>query len=243
MTAKKRKALILGDGEQAVQFYLDFGHELDVRIEGFVQDRDPKGAGRKLEGLPVYTPEEAASLAESHGIFSVIGAEPRGRFVRRMESLGFESLTVVHPLAVVSPYCEIGEGSCIYPLVGIAARVKMGRHVLVARNAVVGHNCEVGDFATVSAGCMIPGHVKIGRESYLGIGAVMVGHLEIGERALVGAGAVVTQDVPPGVIVAGNPARVLRPREVGMSETGEAGGTADASGDAIEGGEEKLSGE
>jgi maltose O-acetyltransferase len=32
----------------------------------------------------------------------------------------------------------------------------------------------------------------------------------IGERAIVGAGSVVTRDVPPDVIVAGNPARVLR---------------------------------
>jgi acetyltransferase-like isoleucine patch superfamily enzyme len=34
--------------------------------------------------------------------------------------------------------------------------------------------------------------------------------IEIGARAMVGAGAVVTRDVPPGAVVAGNPARVLR---------------------------------
>ena len=34
--------------------------------------------------------------------------------------------------------------------------------------------------------------------------------VEIGEGAMVGAGSVVTKNVPPGVIVAGNPARVLR---------------------------------
>jgi acetyltransferase-like isoleucine patch superfamily enzyme len=32
----------------------------------------------------------------------------------------------------------------------------------------------------------------------------------VGEKAIVGAGSVVTKDVPPGTIVAGNPAKVLR---------------------------------
>ena len=34
--------------------------------------------------------------------------------------------------------------------------------------------------------------------------------ITIGENALVGAGAVVTKDVPPGAVVVGNPARVVK---------------------------------
>jgi acetyltransferase-like isoleucine patch superfamily enzyme len=34
--------------------------------------------------------------------------------------------------------------------------------------------------------------------------------VRIGHDAVVGAGAVVTKDVPPGAVVAGNPARILR---------------------------------
>jgi acetyltransferase-like isoleucine patch superfamily enzyme len=50
----------------------------------------------------------------------------------------------------------------------------------------------------------------IRRGARIGGGAVLCPGIEIGEEAFVGAGAVVTRDVPPRVIVVGNPARVLR---------------------------------
>jgi UDP-2-acetamido-3-amino-2,3-dideoxy-glucuronate N-acetyltransferase len=50
------------------------------------------------------------------------------------------------------------------------------------------------------------------RGAAIGSGAVILAGLRIGAEAVVGAGAVVTRDVPPGMIVAGNPARKNRAR-------------------------------
>ena len=44
----------------------------------------------------------------------------------------------------------------------------------------------------------------------IGSGATLLCGITVGERSIIGAGAVVTKDVPPGVIVVGNPAKVLR---------------------------------
>jgi acetyltransferase-like isoleucine patch superfamily enzyme len=51
---------------------------------------------------------------------------------------------------------------------------------------------------------------QIRRGARIGGGAILCPGVEIGEEAFVGAGAVVTKDVPPRVVVVGNPARVLR---------------------------------
>lgn len=51
-------------------------------------------------------------------------------------------------------------------------------------------------------------HIKAGAS--IGGGAVILPGVTIGEKAMVGAGSVVTNSVPAGAVVVGNPARVIR---------------------------------
>ena len=54
--------------------------------------------------------------------------------------------------------------------------------------------------------------VTIGNDVWIGHGAVILPGVSIGTGAVIGANAVVTKDVPPYMIVAGVPAKILRPR-------------------------------
>jgi len=58
-----------------------------------------------------------------------------------------------------------------------------------------------GDGQTCSA--------QVGKGASVGSGAAIIGKVTIGKRAIVGAGAVVLEDVPDGMVVVGNPARVI----------------------------------
>ncbi|WP_409484053.1 sugar O-acetyltransferase [Arsenicicoccus dermatophilus] len=53
--------------------------------------------------------------------------------------------------------------------------------------------------------------ITIEDDVWLGGGALVPAGVTVGRGSVVGAGAVVTKDVPPGVVVVGNPARVVRP--------------------------------
>lgn len=52
--------------------------------------------------------------------------------------------------------------------------------------------------------------VSLGRDVWIGGGAIILPGVSIGDEATIGAGSVVTRDVPPGAVVAGNPARLMR---------------------------------
>ena len=52
--------------------------------------------------------------------------------------------------------------------------------------------------------------IVVEENAWLGGGAIVLPGVTVGENAVVGAGAVVTKDVPTNVIVAGNPARVIK---------------------------------
>lgn len=54
--------------------------------------------------------------------------------------------------------------------------------------------------------------VEIGHDVWIGHGAVILPGRRVGLGAVVGAGAIVTKDVPPYMIVVGNPARPVRRR-------------------------------
>jgi acetyltransferase-like isoleucine patch superfamily enzyme len=61
--------------------------------------------------------------------------------------------------------------------------------------------------------------ITIGRGVFIGTRAIVLKGVTIGDRAIVGAGTVVTQDVAPGHVAAGNPARVFLPPSKGKVET------------------------
>jgi maltose O-acetyltransferase len=52
--------------------------------------------------------------------------------------------------------------------------------------------------------------IRVGDDVWLCAGAIVCPGVTIGSRSVIGAGSIVTRDVPPDVVAAGNPCRVLR---------------------------------
>ena len=131
----------------------------------------------------------------------------------------------------------LGDQSCVRERVTIGDDVVVGRGSLVENDTTIGAMTKIQAEAYITAYSTLEDHVfvapcvvttndnfmgrterrhelikgpTIRRGARIGGGAIICPAVEIGEEAFVGAGAVVTKDVPPGKVVVGSPARVLR---------------------------------
>jgi acetyltransferase-like isoleucine patch superfamily enzyme len=110
--------------------------------------------------------------------------------------------------ASVGRRCKISSHTFICEGVTIEDHVFIGHGVTFINDSYPRATTAAGELQTPGDWQVEPTRVKKGAS--IGSGATILSNVTIGENAIVGAGSVVTHDVPPNVIVAGNPARVLR---------------------------------
>jgi acetyltransferase-like isoleucine patch superfamily enzyme len=131
----------------------------------------------------------------------------------------------------------VGDQACVRERVIVGDDVVIGRGSLVENGTTIGSLTKIQADAYITAYSTLEDNVFIApcvittndnfmgrtdrrhalrrgptirRGARIGGGAILCPAVEVGEEAYVGAGAVVVRDVPPGVVVVGNPARVLR---------------------------------
>ncbi|HEV2320096.1 MAG TPA: acyltransferase [Verrucomicrobiae bacterium] len=104
--------------------------------------------------------------------------------------------------------CKISSHTFICEGVTLEDEVFVGHHVVFTNDLYPRATNVEGQLQTEADWKCIPTVVK--RGASIGSGAVLLCGITVGEGAIIGAGSVVTRDVPPGTIVAGNPARIIR---------------------------------
>lgn len=90
---------------------------------------------------------------------------------------------------------------------------RIGAHS-IGRDVQIWHNVTIGTDHSYS------GHLPtIGNRVLIYTGAIVFGDITVGDDAVIAAGAIVNRDVPAGAVVAGNPARVVKMRQLTSPST------------------------
>lgn len=177
---------IFGEG----QFYVIFGE--NAIVEAFIKENMSDIKAYKIE----YDRRNSAiPMLDVRGIDARI--EP-GSVIREGVTIGKSAVIMMG--AVINIGASIGDGA------------------MIDMNAVVGARGMIGKNSHIGAGAVIAGVLEppssdpviIEDNVLVGANAVVLEGVRVGKGAVVAAGSVVTQNVEPGVVVAGTPARVIK---------------------------------
>lgn len=124
----------------------------------------------------------------------------------------------IEPGAIVRTGAKIGEGCVIMMGAVINIGAEIGEKTMVDMNAVIGARAKIGKKCHIGAGSVIAGvleppskrPVRIEDNVLVGANAVILEGVKIGRKSVVAAGAVVIKNIPPGMVVAGVPAQVIK---------------------------------
>jgi acetyltransferase-like isoleucine patch superfamily enzyme len=128
--------------------------------------------------------------------------------------------------------CEIGDESKIGTFVEIQKGARVGNRVKISSHTFICEGVTIEDEVFIGHGVMFindkyprataaTGELQteadwvctptlIKRGASIGSNATILCGVTVGEGSIVGAGSVITRDVPPGTVVAGNPAHIIR---------------------------------
>lgn len=127
----------------------------------------------------------------------------------------------IEPGAIIREKVEIGDGAVIMmgavinigAVIGAGTMIDMG--TVLGGRAMVGQRCHIGA-GTVLAGVVEPASatpVVVEDNVMIGANCVVLEGVRIGANSVVAAGSVVISDVPPDVVVAGSPAKVIKRKD------------------------------
>ena len=187
----------------------------DVEITGFIDD-DHVLHGKGVNGVPVIGNFSMISNMTGkidRGIVAIGDNHIRAEFFKKLQDIGIQTITAIHPAAIIAKTATVGNGTVVAANAVINPSAEIGENCIINTGATIDHDNFIADHVHISPGVNLAGNVSVSEYSHIGIGASIINGITIGQNVTVGAGAVVTKDVPDNAVVVGMPAKIIKYNE------------------------------
>lgn len=140
---------------------------------------------------------------------AILGGTPQDRHFR-----GERSYLRIGDRVVLREYVSINRAT------GEDAASTVGDDTQILAYSHAGHNCRIGRGVIITNGCQLAGHVVVEDLANIGGMAGVIQFAHVGTLAMVGGFTRVDKDVPPYMLVNGNPYRTVAINRIGLERAG-----------------------
>jgi sugar O-acyltransferase (sialic acid O-acetyltransferase NeuD family) len=176
-------------------------------IKGMLDDRDVTTL--KSDPWPIIGSPMTHRYEPGQIIVCALG-DPflREKYSRPLDEQGADFMSLTPDLHRAQG-ADIANGGIFERNTLIGADSQLGRFVLMHSFSVVGHDVSIGSYTTIGSFAFIGGGARIGSHVTIFPHVTVLPGVKVGQGARIGAGSVVISDVPEGVTVMGNPAKIF----------------------------------
>lgn len=207
---KERSVLIIGAGGQA-RVVLSIMNSLEGFRPAGIIDLEKPEIGEIIGSSKVIGGVEDIPKWKSECPCAVIAIgenKIRAKWADKVEKMGFQLPTLIHPTAIIDPKVSIGRGSVICAGAIVCCNASIGAFSIINTGAQVDHECKLGKAVHIGPGVLLAGRVEVEEGAFLGLGTAVKDKTKIGSWAVIGAGSLVIEDMPPKCVAYGSPAKV-----------------------------------
>ncbi|MCW7462977.1 acetyltransferase [Leptospira limi] len=195
----KKEILLIGAGGHAKSCIDVIEAEGKFQIVGLIGGESEKGK-TVLNYDVIGDDSDLPSLGQKiRNAIVVIGQiktfEIRKNIYLKLKSLGYNLPSIVSPLAYVSKYAKIGDGTMLLHHSIVNAGAIVGENCIINSRSLIEHDVKIEDHCHVSTSAVLNGHCQVGEGSFIGSGSILKEGVSIGSGCIVGMGSIVIKNV------------------------------------------------
>lgn len=202
------KVVIIGAGGHA-KICIDILRQTGLyEIAGATANSD---AGTSVMGVPILgTDDEVLTKVFNEGVLhAVIGIGAlknpalRQSVFKKLQHIGFNIPTIIHPKAIVEPSAIIGQGCQIMAGAIIGSDAIISNNCVINAGTITSHDCFLEENVHLTPGSILAGNVYVGENAVIGMGAAVYLGVTIGSNSIVLNNVSVVKDVPENAVFSG----------------------------------------
>ncbi len=187
------KLLLLGAGGHCKSIIDVIEQEGRFEIVGII-DNGLEVGSRVLDYKIIGNDADLANLRKEYkyafiAVGQIKSAVVRKKLFKRLKELNYTLPTIISPLAYVSKYVKIDEGTVVMHHALINTDAKIGKNCIINTKALIEHDVTIEDNCHISTGAIVNGGVVVNEETFYGSNATSKEYVDV--NGFIKAGSIV----------------------------------------------------